>query len=135
MTLIELIKYILYHTPDEELTEQEIRMIKQNGLVHSCNSKNVDSILHYGVKGNLKPPMKRKEKGYTWFYIYDIITLEEKLHIIHGKGERKYNDAYVIVKGLSEQQIRKLRIRRKLDNAVIYPETLHTSDMIAKYIK
>lgn len=31
--------------------------------------------------------------------------------------------------------MRKLRICRKLDDAVIYPETLHTNDMTANYIE
>lgn len=40
----------------------------------------------------------------------------------------------IIIKGLTEEQYRKLRIRRKLDDAVIYPGTLKTNDMKAKSI-
>lgn len=40
----------------------------------------------------------------------------------------------IIIKGLKEEQYRKLRIRRKLDDAVIYPGTLKTNDMKAKSI-
>ena len=41
---------------------------------------------------------------------------------------------YIIIKGLTEEQINKLRIRRKNDNAVIYPGTLKTDTMEAHYI-
>lgn len=109
-------------------------MVRQNGLVHFCNSENVDNILCEGIRGGIKLPMKKIEKGYTWFYIYDEMTFDEKKQIIHGKGKRKSYDAFIVVKGLSEQQIRRLRIRRKIDDAIIYPETLQTNEMTANYI-
>ena len=40
----------------------------------------------------------------------------------------------IIIKGLTEEQYRKLIIWRKLDYAVIYPGTLKTNDMKAKSI-
>lgn len=40
----------------------------------------------------------------------------------------------IIIKGLTEEQYRELRIRRELDGAVIYPGTLKTNDMKAKSI-
>ena len=40
----------------------------------------------------------------------------------------------IIIKGLTEEQYRKLIILRKLDYAVIYPGTLKTNDMKAKSI-
>lgn len=132
--VIDFINNILFHTPNEELNEQEKEMVIQNGLVHFCNSENVDNILCEGIRGDLKLPMKKIEKGYTWFYIYDEMTFDEKKQIIHGKGERKSYDAFIVVKGLSEQQMRKLRIRRKIDDAIIYPGTLQSNDMTANYI-
>ena len=41
----------------------------------------------------------------------------------------------IIIKGLTEEQYRKLIIWRKLDYAVIYPGTLKTNDMKAKSMK
>ena len=55
--------------------------------------------------------------------------------MVRSKGERKSYDAYVIIKGLKDEQMNKLRIRRKYDNAVIYPDTLKTETMEAHYIE
>lgn len=131
--MLDFLKYIVCHTPKEKLNNDEINQIKRKGLIHICEKKNLDSIVKEGVKGNLKKPMFRKEKGYTWFYIFDEKELEDKIKIIHEKGERKNCDAYVVIKGLSEKQISKLRIRRNPDAAVIYPGTLYT-DNIEKYL-
>lgn len=128
-------KSIVYHTPKEELNKLEIEKIKSNGLMHFCNSKNIDKILREGVKGGLKPPMQKAEKNYTWYYIYDSTTYEKNKRIVHSKGERKSYDAYVIIKELKDEQMNKLRIRRKYDNAVIYPGTLKTETMDAHYIE
>lgn len=128
-------KSIVYHTPKEELNKFEIEKIKSNGLIHFCNSKNVDKILQEGVKGGLKPPMQKAEKNYTWYYIYDSTTYEKNKRIVHSKGERKSYDAYVIIKELKDEQMNRLRIRRKYDNAVIYPGTLKTETMDAHYIE
>lgn len=73
--------------------------------------------------------MKKVEKNYTWYYIYEEQTYEKNKRIVHSKGERKSYDAYIIIKGLTYEQINKLRIRRKIDNAVIYPGTLKTETM------
>ena len=79
--------------------------------------------------------MKKVEKNYTWYYIYEEQTYEKNKRIVHSKGERKSYDAYIIIKGLTYEQINKLRIRRKIDNAVIYPGTLKTETMEAHYIE
>lgn len=128
-------KSMVYHTPKEELNKLEIENIKSNGLIHFCNSENIDKILQEGVKGGLKPPMQKAEKNYTWYYIYDSTTYEKNKRIVHSKGERKSYDAYVIIKELKDEQMNKLRIRRKYDNAVIYPGTLKTETMDAHYIE
>ena len=133
--VIDLIKQILFHTPKEELDKQERKQISENGLVHFCNSGNVESILTNGVKPNREKTMKRCEREYTWFYIFDKNTIDEKMQIIHRKGKRKSYDAYVRVKGLTEQQMEKLRISRRNHGAVIYPGTLKTNDMSAKSIE
>lgn len=104
-------------------------------MIHFCNSKNIDKILQEGVKGGLKPPMQKAEKNYTWYYIYDSTTYKKNKRIVHSKGERKSYDAYVIIKELTDEQMNKLRIRRKYDNAVIYPGTLKTETMDAHYIE
>lgn len=94
MTIIDFIKHIKFHTPNEELNEHEKQMVKQNGLIHFCNSENVDDILRDGIKGNLSSPIKKKEKGYTWFYIYDEMFFSEKLRLVHEKGKRKLRCLY-----------------------------------------
>lgn len=130
MTLLHDICYffkeIYYHTPDEELNEQEIQMIKNTGLIHFCMQENTNSIVEKGVLGNYKNYMCKKEKGFSWFYIYNPLDVRDKYEIIRHKGERKNYNAYVIVSDLSDQQLKKLRIRRKTDCAVIYPESLFT---------
>ncbi len=40
----------------------------------------------------------------------------------------------IIIKELTEEQLKDLRIRRKLDDAGIYPGTLKTDDMKAQSI-
>lgn len=117
---------IVYHTPKDKLNNLEIEKIKQNGLIHFCKSENIKDILREGIKSGCHEPMKRAEKGYTWYYIYEPETFEEKKKIIHSKGERKNYNAYVIIKGLTEKQINQLRIRRKVDNAIIYPGSMKT---------
>lgn len=124
-----LYKDIRYHTPQERLNDKEIERIKVNGLVHFTEHKNKSSIEKDGIVGGLKKPMSRKEKGFTWFYIYDIEEFQEKRDIVLSKGERKKYNAFVIIKGLDDEQISKLRIRRKIDNAVIYPGTLKTDNI------
>ena len=128
-------KSMVYHTPKEELNKLEIENIKSNGLIHFFNSENIDKILQEGVKGGMKPPMQKAEKNYTWYYIYDSTTYEKNKRIVHSKGERKSYDAYVIIKELKDEQMNRLRIRRKYDNAVIYPGTLKTETMDAHYIE
>lgn len=54
------------------------------------------------------------------------LRLLKRRKIIHSKGERKNYNAYVIIKGLTEKQINQLRIRRKVDNAIIYPGSMKT---------
>lgn len=56
---------LFYHTPKEKLNESEISKIIENGLIHFCNGRNVNSILEKGVKGGLKRSMKKIEKNYT----------------------------------------------------------------------
>ena len=73
--------------------------------------------------------MRRKEKGFTWFYINDEKKFNTNINIIHKKGYRKNYDSYVVIKDLEASQIKKLRIRRKLDCAVIYPDNLFTKNM------
>ena len=130
----EFYKSIVYHTLKEKLNNSEIEKIKLNGLIHFCNSKNKDKILQEGVKGGLKEPLMKAEKNFTWYYINEEQNFEKNKRIVQGKSERKNYDMCIIIKGLTEEQYRKLRIRRKLDDAVIYPGTLKTNDMKAKSI-
>ncbi|MEG1470651.1 MAG: hypothetical protein RSC31_08400 [Anaerovoracaceae bacterium] len=82
----EFIYNVIYHTPDEILSEEEKNRVKSCGLVHFCEQ---------------------------------------------SKGERKNYDVYIVVKKLSEEQMKKIRIRRKIDYAVIFPGTLKTDNMKA----
>ena len=133
-SVVDFFKSVLYHTPKEKLNELEVNTIKQNGLIHFCYSKDVESILKEGVKGGLKAPVKNAEENYTWYYINIEKNFERNKKIVHSKGKRKNYDAYIVIKELTEEQINSLRIRRKYDSAVIYPETLKTDNKEAKYI-
>lgn len=126
---------VIYHTPKEKLNLEERESIRNNGLIHFCERKNINSIISEGVKGNLAKAMRKKEKGFTWFYIYDKSQFYNQLKIIHEKGERSKYDSYIIIKDLSNEQMDMLRIRRKVDNAVIYPESLKTKQMEGYHIK
>lgn len=119
----------IYHTPKELLNDEEIELIKSSGLIHFCEAKSAESIIKEGVKGDLQKPMRKKEKGFTWFYINDEKNFNTNIDIIHKKGYRKKYDSYVVIKDLEDRQIKKLRIRRKLDCAVIYPGDLSTKNM------
>ena len=128
--IINFYKSIKYHTPTEILSDQEINLIKLNGLIHFTEYENKASIEKNGILGNQKRAMCKKEKGFTWFYIYDKAKFEEKLDIVHSKGERTKYNAFAVIKGLSDEQLAELRIRRKIDDAIIYPTSLKTTNMI-----
>ena len=117
------------HTPKEILNDEEIDLIKSKGLIHFCEEEKAESIIKEGVKGNLQKPMRKAEKGFTWFYINDEKNFSKNVNIIHKKGYREKYDSYVVIKELDDRQISKLRIRRKLDYAVIYPGNLSTKNM------
>ncbi len=118
---------IKYHTPKAKLTEKEIEMIKQNGLVHFTRYIYKDSIEKNGILGNWEKYIFKRERGFSWYYIMNKETFQEKLDLIHSKGKRKEYDAFAIIKSLNDEQISKLRIRRETDDAIIYPDTLKTN--------
>lgn len=119
----------IYHTPEELLNDEEIKLIKSSGLIHFCEAQNTDSIIKDGVRGGLKKPMRKKETGFTWFYINDKRNFSKHLDIIHKEGHRKNYDSYVVIKDLEDRQIENLHIRRKVDCAVSYPSDLFTKNM------
>ena len=82
-----------------------------------------------GVTGGNKKPMRKIETNYTWFYINLPVAFEKNKNIIHSKGERILYDGCVIIREITEEQLDNMRIRRKLDNAVIFPGTLLTDDI------
>lgn len=119
----------IYHTPEELLNDEEIKLIKSSGLIHFCEAQNIESIIKEGVRGGLAKPMRKKETGFTWFYINDEKNFSTNVNIIHRKGHRKKYDSYVVIKDLEDRQIKNLRIRRKIDCAVSYPSDLFTKNM------
>ena len=129
--LWQTIKYIIHHTPNDELNEDELEAVKNNGLVHFCRKTNVDNIITNGVIPGPNE-MNKSEKGCTWFYIYDEGTCYNKLDAVRSRGDRYDYDACVIIKELSDEQLNKLRIRRKIDGAVMYPGTMLTHNMEKK---
>lgn len=133
MNVLEEIKNFfidfLYHTPKENLNTEEIELVKSKGLIHFCEEEKAERIIKEGVKGNLQKPMRKAEKGFTWFYINDEKNFSKNMNIIHKKGYREKYDSYVVIKELDDRQINKLRIRRNLDYAVIYPGNLLTKNM------
>ncbi len=131
----DFVKSVIFHTPKDKLNEWEIKQIKQNGLIHFCNKKNVDNIIKEGVKGGLKAPMMKSEENFTWYYINIKENFEINKNNVLNKGVREEYDMYVIIKQLTDEQINRLRIRREFDGAVIYPGTLKTYDMTAGYIE
>lgn len=125
---------VYYHTPKEILNDEEISLIKSNGLIHFCEGSVAKNIVEEGVKGNMKKAMRKAEIGYTCFYINSEETFNKNVEIIHHKGQRDKYDSYVVIKDLEITQIEKMRIRRKSDGAVIYPGNLHTKNMKAYLI-
>lgn len=123
-------KDVFFHTPTEVLNEEEIDSIKKFGLIHLSYKKNEDKIRKNGIESGHARPMNKREKNFTWYYINYPDKFEEYVEIVHGKGNRKNYDMYAEMKELTEEQISKLRIRRKhYDNAVIYPGTLKTTSI------
>lgn len=57
----------LYYTPKENLNNEEIELAKSKGLVHFCEEEKAERIIKEGVQGNLQKPMRKAEKGFTWF--------------------------------------------------------------------
>lgn len=55
----------LYHTPKENLNTEIKRTYP------FCEEEKAERIIKEGVKGNLQKPMRKAEKGFTWFYIND----------------------------------------------------------------
>lgn len=127
--IINFCKTIIYHTPTHRLNNKEKEQIKMYGLIHFCEAKNFNSIKAKGVIGGLKEPMVKKEKDFTWYYINLSENFEKNKKIVRSKGNRKKYDGCIIVKNLSDEQLDLLRIRREIDDAVIYPGTLKTDDI------
>ncbi len=120
------IHQMFFHTPKERLTSDEIEQVKEYGLVHFTRFENLDSIKEKGIVAGKH--LCRSEKGCTWFCIAVPEKLSESLDSVHSKGERSSYDAYVIVRGLTDEQISELRINRYNDY-VMYPHNMFTEDM------
>ena len=71
------------------------------------------------------------EKDMVWMYIADPATFNAKLKEIHSKGDRKLYNAVIFIDGFSENQLLKMRYRKKPE-AVVHIGRLKTENMIFK---
>ena len=120
------------HYPRHKLNDEITVRIKMFGLMHFTRKENVESILANGLQVGKRKPLYYSEKDMVWMYIADPATFDAKLKEIHSKGDdRKSYDAVIFIDGFSENQLLKMRYRKKPE-AVVHIGTLKTEKMIAK---
>lgn len=121
----------LRHYPRHKLCDEITVKIKMFGLIHFTRKENVESILANGLQVGKRKPLYYSEKDMVWMYIADPAIFDAKLKEIHSKGDRKSYDAVIFIDGFSENQLLKMRYRKKPE-AVVHIGTLKTEKMIAK---
>ena len=121
----------LRHYPRHKLSDEFIVQIKKFGLMHFTKKENIENILAHGLQAGKRDPMYYLEKDMVWMYIANPATFDAKLKEIHSKGDRKSYDAVVFIGGFSENQLSKMRYRKKPE-AVVHIGTLKTENMMFK---
>lgn len=121
------------HTPRLALTANEVMLIRKYGLIHFTRRENVEDILKKGVMPHPQNALFRREKEMVWFYIVAPYLFEQQAEKIHKKGSRSEYDACVIIRELSEGDMKNLRIRKK-DGAVVHIGTLKTNNMKGMFL-
>ena len=121
----------LRHYPRHKLSNEITVKIKMFVLMHFTKKENIESILAHGLQAGKRDPMYYLEKDMVWMYIADPVTFDAKLKEIHSKGDRKSYDVVIFIDGFSENQLSKMRYRKKPE-AVVHIGTLKTENMIFK---
>ena len=121
------------HWPKYRLNRECIERIKQYGLIHFTKKENVPSILKEGLKPNLKKPMSFLEKDLVWMYIADPLSYEDCLREIHSKGDRSEYDTVILIQDISDENIEKMRWRKKPE-AIVHIGAFKTTKMEARDI-
>lgn len=118
------------HVPRNKITEEIKEQILSNGLIHFTYYNNAIQIQKNGILPG-KKVMYKCEGDMVWTYLYDEEQIENKFKIVKGKGERKNYNACVIVRGIEDNQIERMRYR-KSDMAIVHIGVLKTENMTIK---
>ena len=129
--VVNTTKGIVYHTPRNKLTEEEIETVKKNGVIHFTYYDKAKSIEKTELRPNEKKALFKKERDLVWVFLNEEKNFERNLKTVHSKGDRSAYDAYVIIKNLSDEQIKSLKIRKETDFAVSHKGSLKTNSMIS----
>lgn len=125
--------WVIEHNPKHNLSTRQIADIKKYGLMHFTDSENVASILEKGLIPNNEKKLFVTEHDLVWTYIANPSQYNKKVREIHKKGKRESYDSVIFLKNISDEDLSKMSCRI-FPEAVVYPGTYKTSDMIAKEI-
>ncbi|WP_108831535.1 hypothetical protein [Aedoeadaptatus coli] len=129
MRIIEIIKNLIFRTPKNKLSYEDMVQIKEKGLVHFTDKCNVNSIINEGIKPCPEKSMRRSEREFTWFYMNQSKKdIMDKYNTIKTKGRRASYDVYFIIKNLSDDQMKNM-LYREYDKAIVHKGVLKTDDM------
>ena len=121
------------HYPAHTLTDEKINLIRKYGVIHFTRRENVVDIMREGLRPNSAAALYRREKDMVWMYIADPKLFEQQRDAVHKKGSRSSYDAYIIIQGLTEEELKKMRYRKK-DGAVVHFGRLKTCNMTYKFL-
>lgn len=107
------------HLPSEKLTEDIIRAIEKNGLIHFTKKDNANAIMCQGLVPGMQKPMSPSEKDMVWFYIFYEGDFWHKLNIVRDKDGRNQYDTVILFQGITREQLEHMNYRKK-DMAVVY---------------
>jgi|GEM_PF-787768 len=123
-----MISSIVWHLPKYRLSNEKIKQIEQYGLIHFTRNENAEQIVKEGIDPEKGKPMSVFEKNMVWTYIANPDHIKRNYEEIRHKGDRDSIDSAVVLKGISEEQIKNMRTRRKSE-VVVHIGRLKTENM------
>lgn len=126
---IMLVVPVIIHAPLFKVKGLQLNEIKENGLIHFANPKNVDLIMNEGLEGNISHMggIEKKLGKLVWTYQFrDAIDVDKKHEIVANKKRgREDKDRYKVclkLSGFSDDDLGKMykRIGFNGDKAIVY---------------
>lgn len=123
------------HFPKQKVSDSEelIRLIRENGLIHYTSLCNAEPILKNGLLPCKKKKMSFFEKDFTWCYIYDENkNYTDDAIFQKNKNSKKDNERKcevgIHIENITDEQINRMRYHKKR-GYVAYKGILKTDKM------